>query len=100
MFIQPNKTKAKLKQGLPVYGVTSTSDDPQLAELFGIAGFDDYMLDAEHGLINPAQAVNVIRACERTNIMPLIRIGPKDLTKVAKVMRSLQMLIKNQQIMV
>ncbi len=78
MFIQPNKTKAKLKQGLPVYGVISTSDDPQLAELFGIAGFDYYMLDAEHGLIDPAQAVNVIRACERANITPFIRIGPKD----------------------
>ena len=78
MLIQPNQTKAKLKQGLPVYGVISTSDDPQLAELFGIAGFDYYMLDAEHGLIDPAQAVNVIRACERVNITPLIRIGPKD----------------------
>ena len=78
MLIQPNLTKQKLKQGLPVYGVISTSDDPQLAELFGLSGFDYYMLDAEHGLINPAQAVNVIRACERTNITPLVRIGPKD----------------------
>jgi len=78
MFIQPNKTKAKLKQGLPVYGVISTSDDPQLAELCGVAGFDFYMLDAEHGLIDPARAVNVIRACERTNITPLARIGSKD----------------------
>lgn len=78
MFIQPNKTKAKLKQGLPAYGVISTSDDPQLAELFGIAGFDYYMLDAEHGLVDPAQAVNVIRACERANITPCIRIGSKD----------------------
>jgi 4-hydroxy-2-oxoheptanedioate aldolase len=78
MLIQPNQTKAKLKQGLPVYGVISTSDDPQFAELVGLAGFDYYMLDAEHGLIDPAQAVNVIRACERTNITPLIRIGPRD----------------------
>jgi len=78
MFIQPNKTKAKLKQGLPVYGVLSTSDDPQFAELCGIAGFDFYMLDAEHGLLDPAQAVSVIRACELTNITPLIRIGSKD----------------------
>jgi len=36
------------------------------------------MLDAEHGLIDSAQAINVIRACERTNITPLVRIGPKD----------------------
>lgn len=61
-----------------MYGVISTSDEPQLAELFGLAGFDYYMLDAEHGLIDAAQAVNVIRACERTNITPLVRIGPKD----------------------
>jgi len=78
MYIQPNQTKAKLKQGFPVYGVISTSNDPQLPELFGVAGFDYYMLDAEHGLIDPMQAVNVIRACERTNITPLIRIGPRD----------------------
>ncbi|MEO5886535.1 MAG: aldolase/citrate lyase family protein, partial [Anaerolineales bacterium] len=78
MFIQPNKTKAKLKGGQPAFGVISTSDDPQLAELFGIAGFDYYMLDAEHGLIDPVQAVNVIRACERINMTPMVRIGPKD----------------------
>jgi len=78
MLIRPNLTKQKLRQNIPVYGVISTSDDPQLAELFGLSGFDYYMLDAEHGLIDPAQAVNVIRACERTNITPLVRIGPKD----------------------
>ena len=78
MLIQPNKTKAKLRQNLPVYGVISTSDDPQLAELFGIAGFDFYMLDAEHALIDPAQAIHVIRACELTEITPLVRIGSKD----------------------
>lgn len=78
MFIQENRTKRKLKAGQPAYGVLSTSDDPQLAELFGLAGFDFYMLDAEHGLMDAAQVVNVIRACERVNTTPLIRIGSKD----------------------
>jgi 4-hydroxy-2-oxoheptanedioate aldolase len=78
MFIQENHTKTKLKQKLPVYGVISTSDDPQLAELFGLAGFDYYILDAEHGLIDPVQAVSVIRACELAGITPIVRIGPKD----------------------
>jgi len=78
MFIQPNKTKAKLKAGQPAFGVISTSDDPQLAELFGIAGFDYYMLDAEHGLLDPIQIANVIRICELTNMTPMIRIGSKD----------------------
>src|SRR5687768_3231679 len=78
MFIQPNKTKAKLKAGQPAFGVISTSDDPQLAELFGIAGFDYYMLDAEHGLLDPMQVMNVIRTCESTNMTPMIRVGSKD----------------------
>jgi len=78
MFIQPNQTKAKLKAGQPAFGVIATTDDPQLAELFGIAGFDYYMLDAEHGLLDPVQVVNVIRACESTNMTPMVRIGPKD----------------------
>jgi len=78
MFIRENRLKLKLKAGQPAYGVLSTSDDPQLAELFGLAGFDYYMLDAEHGLLDPAQVVNVIRACERVEMTPLVRIGPKD----------------------
>ncbi len=78
MFIQENHTKLKLKAGQPAYGVISTSDDPQLAELFGLAGFDFHMLDAEHGLLDSAQVVNVIRACERVNMTPLVRVGSKD----------------------
>lgn len=78
MFIRENHTKRKLKAGQPAYGVISTSDDPQIAELFGLAGFDYYMLDAEHGLIDATQAVDVIRACERVNVTPMVRIGSKD----------------------
>lgn len=78
MFIQENRTKQKLRSGQPAYGVLSTSDDPQLAELFGLAGFDYYMLDAEHGIMDAAQAVNVIRACERVNMTPMVRVGSKD----------------------
>ena len=78
MFIQENRAKCKLKASQPTYGVISTSADPQIAELFGLAGFDYYMLDAEHGLMNDAQVLEVIRACERVNMSPMIRIGPKD----------------------
>src|SRR5512141_36476 len=78
MFIRENNAKRKLKAGQPAYGVLSTSDDPQLAELLGLAGFDYYMLDTEHGLLDVAQVVNVIRACERVNMTPMVRIGSKD----------------------
>jgi 4-hydroxy-2-oxoheptanedioate aldolase len=78
MLIQENRTRQKLRSGQPAYGVLSTSADPQIAELFGLAGFDYYMLDAEHGLMDAAQVVDVIRACERVNMTPVVRIGSKD----------------------
>ena len=78
MFIQENHTRRKLRAGQPAYGVLSTTADTQIAELFGLAGFDFYMLDAEHGLMDAAQVVDVIRICERVNMTPMIRIGSKD----------------------
>ena len=78
MFIQENRARRKLQAGQPTYGVLSTSADPQMAELFGLAGFDYYMLDAEHGLMDAAQVVDVIRACERVPMTPMVRIGSKD----------------------
>ena len=78
MFIRENRAKLKLQAGQPAYGVLSTSADPQIAELFGLAGFDYYMLDAEHGLMDPAQVVDVIRACELVHMTPMVRIGSKD----------------------
>ncbi len=80
--MRENKTKTKLKQGAPVYGVLSSSPDPSLAELIGLVGFDFYMLDAEHGPLTPAQAVDVARACEAVDITPLVRVGPFDMKLV------------------
>ena len=78
MFIRENRARLKLRAGQPAYGVLSTSADPQFAELFGLAGFDYYMLDAEHGLMDAAQVVDVIRACELVHMTPMVRIGSKD----------------------
>lgn len=68
MFIQQNRLKLKLRSGQVAVGIISSSDDPQLAELFGLAGFDYYILDAEHGLLHPERSVSVIRVCELTGM--------------------------------
>lgn len=80
--MRENKTKTKLNQGQPVYGVLSSSPDPYLAELIGLTGFDFYMLDAEHGPLTPADAVNVARACDAVDVTPLVRVGPFDMKLV------------------
>ena len=73
-----NQTKVKLQQGEPVFGVIGSTNDPQIVEILGLTGFDYYMVDGEHGLINPAQAENIVRACEVTGMTPLVRLGSKD----------------------
>ncbi|WP_420630133.1 HpcH/HpaI aldolase family protein [Candidatus Leptofilum sp.] len=73
-----NQTKAKLQQGQPVFGVIGSTNDPQIVEILGLTGFDYYMVDGEHGLIDPTQAENIVRACEVTGMTPLVRLGPKD----------------------
>lgn len=73
-----NQTKAKLQQGKPVFGVIGTTNDPQIVEILGLTGFDYYMMDGEHGLIDPAQAENIVRACEVTGMTPLVRLGSRD----------------------
>ncbi len=70
MFIQQNRLKLKLRSGQVAAGIISSSDDAQLAELFGLAGFDYCILDAEHGLLHPDRSVSVIRACELTGMTP------------------------------
>jgi len=77
-MIRENKTKAKLRRGEAAFGVISGSADPMLAELIGLAGFDFYMLDAEHGGVGPGDAANFVRACELTEVTPLVRVGAKD----------------------
>jgi len=73
-----NKTKAKLQRGEPVFGVIGTTNDPQIVEMLGFMGFDYYMVDCEHGLIGAETAVNLVRACEFSDMTPLVRLGQKD----------------------
>lgn len=76
--MRENKTKSKLQQGQPVYGVISSSIDPMIAEILGLVGFDFYMIDGEHGAFSLVDVVNIVRACELAGITPLARIGQKD----------------------
>jgi len=76
--MRENKTKSKISRGEPVFGVISAVSEPMIAEMIGLAGFDFYIADGEHGPITPAQAVHIVRACEAVSVTPLVRVGPKD----------------------
>lgn len=72
--MRENTLRRKLQSREAVVGVISPSLDPGIAEMMGLSGLDFYMIDAEHGAIGPAQAGNIVRACEATRVVPLARI--------------------------
>ena len=81
-FMHPNKAKQKLDNNEPILGVISKSSDPLVAEVIGLSGFDYYMLDGEHGLLNRETITNVVRACEAVGTTPMLRVGdgtPKEI---------------------
>ena len=57
------------------FGMIIPYEMPELVEIAGMIGFDFIMIDGEHGPIDAAGAMNMIRACELAQMAPLVRIG-------------------------
>jgi len=69
-----NKVKQKLKEGKVVYGPFVKLTDPATVEIAGYAGFDFVIIDLEHGPHSIQDAQNLVRAAEKVNITPIIRV--------------------------
>lgn len=67
------EVKRKLEAGETVFGSFVKLDAPAIAELYGIAGFDFVILDAEHGCYTHAGLENMIRTCERMGMSSVVR---------------------------
>lgn len=65
--------KRKLEAGETVFGSFLKLDSPAIAELYGLAGFDFLIVDAEHGCFTHGQIENLIRSCERMGMSSVIR---------------------------
>lgn len=76
--MKENLVKRKLSNQEAVYGVIAPNADPIIAETIGLVGFDFYMMDGEHGGINPNDAASLVRACEAVGVTPLARIRSVD----------------------
>lgn len=72
--MRPNKTKAKLLAGEPVFGISPGIDHPDMVELLGYLGYDYVFLDCEHRSLTEESVCDVIRAAYATDITPLVRV--------------------------
>jgi len=67
------KIKEKLARGEPVFGTFFKYNSPPLVELFGLAGFDFLIVDAEHSTFGHADIEQMIRTCELVGMSSIIR---------------------------
>lgn len=72
--MQPNKTKAKLKAGEAVFGCFIRYPEPSLAEMMGYQGWDFLVFDAEHGVLDPRECENLVRAAELRGVTAMVRL--------------------------
>ena len=66
--------KAALKSGQPLIGSFFRLPSPDLAEIFGEAGFDFIIIDQEHGPLTPETTSNLVRACDLVGMAAIVRI--------------------------
>src|SRR3972149_5378840 len=71
--MQPNRMKARIKAGEPVFGVSVMFPSPQIVEMIGELGFDWVLIDCEHGSMSPESAELMCLAAERRGITPIVR---------------------------
>jgi len=72
--VQTNRTKAKLKDGETVFGCFVRYPEPSLAEMMGYQGWDFLVFDAEHGVLDPRECENLVRAAELRGVTPMVRL--------------------------
>jgi 4-hydroxy-2-oxoheptanedioate aldolase len=80
--------KRKLEAGETVFGSFLKLESPTVAELYGLAGFDFVIVDAEHGCFTHGQIENLIRTCERMGMSSVIRTPDAEEANILHVLDS------------
>ncbi|MDF2678970.1 MAG: hypothetical protein K0R47_160 [Brevibacillus sp.] len=70
-----NVVKQKLKNGEKAVGAFLGIYSPEMVEMLGYAGFDFLVIDDEHGAFSPRDLENMIRAAERVDLVPIVRVS-------------------------
>lgn len=70
-----NPAREKLRSGDTVVSVVLPHHCPDLAEMLGYLGFDQVVIDAEHGPLTPLAATDMVRACQVAGVSSMVR-GP------------------------
>jgi 4-hydroxy-2-oxoheptanedioate aldolase len=72
--VRHNSTKEKLKNGETVFGCFVRYPNAALIEVLGYCGWDFIVFDGEHGIIEPRDCEQMVRAAELQGVTPMVRV--------------------------
>lgn len=73
-----NPVKQKMAAGEVAFGVWIEMMSPELVEFCGYLGFDYAMIDGEHFALDPRTCLGLVRACEVSGMVPIVRVPEND----------------------
>jgi 4-hydroxy-2-oxoheptanedioate aldolase len=69
-----NPLKEKFQAGKPAFGVWIEFLNAELIEFCGYLGFEYAVIDGEHFALDPVSCIGLIRACEVSGMVPIVRV--------------------------
>jgi 4-hydroxy-2-oxoheptanedioate aldolase len=81
-----NRAKQRLQAGHTVFGCFLRFPQAGLAELLALQEWDLLVADAEHGVIEPADVENIVRAAERHEVPCLVRVPPVEPALLGRIL--------------
>lgn len=85
-MFRPNRTKKKLQENTPAYGVLSSLANTHVAEMIGLAGCDFAVIDGEHGLGGESEHVACVQALAATPATSVLRVPSRDTVAVRRAL--------------
>ena len=73
-MIRKNVIKERLKNGENVIGTFVKSTDTTTVEILGLCGYDFIIVDNEHTVMNKETLANILRVCDSTDMVSMVRI--------------------------
>lgn len=80
------KLRESWKAGKPVFGVWAALSCPFAVELMALPGVDYICVDQQHGVIDYADAVNMMMAAQARGVAPLTRVPANETWMISKAL--------------
>lgn len=82
----PNAIRRRLAQGDVALGAVVQMASPEAVEMLGLAGYDFAVIDTEHGTIDSALLVHMIRAADAVGVASIVRVPDHSSSHILRVL--------------